>query len=262
MENIICELSNLQEVEAIMSGGSRATENFDEHSDYDLYVYLNSSLDEEKRRIILEKYCSYMEYSNHFWELEDDGVLKNGIEIELIYRNISDIDDSLDALVNKGQVSHGYSTCFLDNLLKSKVLFDKNDRINELRKKYQNGLNEQLLNKIIEYNAPIILDRLPAIYKQVEKAVKRNDIHSINHRLTEYFSIFYDILFAINHKTHPGEKRLLEYATKLDLLPKNYKKYIDNIFRNVFHNNTTMLDNLKHLSINLLDLLKEMNLYY
>lgn len=55
------EFSQLEQVEAIALGGSRAGQNYDQNSDYDVYVYLNSSIDEATRLKILSKYCSYME---------------------------------------------------------------------------------------------------------------------------------------------------------------------------------------------------------
>ena len=47
------ELSMLDEVEAIALGGSRAGENYDEKSDYDVYLYCTGAVSEEKRREIL-----------------------------------------------------------------------------------------------------------------------------------------------------------------------------------------------------------------
>ena len=52
------ELGSLSQVEAIALGGSRATGRNDEKSDYDVYVYITSSIDENVRRNILEKYCN------------------------------------------------------------------------------------------------------------------------------------------------------------------------------------------------------------
>ena len=64
------EFSQLEQVEAIALGGSRAGQAYDQNSDYDVYVYLNSPIDEKTRQIILSNYCSYMEIGNQFWELE------------------------------------------------------------------------------------------------------------------------------------------------------------------------------------------------
>ena len=51
------------------------------NTDYDVYLYVNSAISEEKRKNILQKFCSYMEIGNSFWEYEDNCVLNNGIEI-------------------------------------------------------------------------------------------------------------------------------------------------------------------------------------
>ena len=82
-QNLFKELEQLEQVEAIVLGGSRAGENYDKDSDYDVYIYLTVPVKEELRKEILSKYCSYMEIGNQFWELEDDCVLKNGIDINV-----------------------------------------------------------------------------------------------------------------------------------------------------------------------------------
>lgn len=46
---LIKELSELQEVESIALGGSRANEVYDEKSDYDVYLYVNNPIKEEIR---------------------------------------------------------------------------------------------------------------------------------------------------------------------------------------------------------------------
>ena len=54
------ELGRLSQVEAIALGGSRATGRNDEKSDYDVYVYITGSIDENVRKNILDKYCRWM----------------------------------------------------------------------------------------------------------------------------------------------------------------------------------------------------------
>ena len=251
VENLINEFKNLEEVDAIMLGGSRASGIYDENSDYDFYVYLNKPLAEIKRRDILSKYVQYMEFSNSFWELEDDGILNNGIDIEFIYREFNWIDEMLGNLVFKGYVSNGYSTCFLDNLLNSEVVFDKTGKIEELRNKYKKAISKDLFDKIIEKNFPIILDKMPSLYYQVEKAIKRNDLFSINHRVTAFFEMYFDIVFAVNETLHPGEKRLLETASNLDKTPQGMKHDFEELFSNLFQNNKNALIILEKMAISL-----------
>ena len=52
-----------------------------------------------------------MEIGNQFWELEDDCVLKNGIEIELIYRSLDGFDKELENIIMNHQAQN-----FLYNL--------------------------------------------------------------------------------------------------------------------------------------------------
>ena len=60
-QNLFKELEKFEQVEAIVLGGSRAGENYDKDSDYDVYVYLTAPINEKVRKEILSKYCSYME---------------------------------------------------------------------------------------------------------------------------------------------------------------------------------------------------------
>ena len=54
VEQLFKELSLLEEVESIALGGSRAGKNYDKKSDYDVYLYINSTINEEKRKNILK----------------------------------------------------------------------------------------------------------------------------------------------------------------------------------------------------------------
>jgi hypothetical protein len=56
----------------------------------------------------------------------------------------------------------------------------------------------------------------------VEKAVRRADLVSVNHRVAGLLASYFDILFACNRVLHPGEKRLIEQAARMcPSLPEN-----------------------------------------
>lgn len=111
VNNIFKELAGLEQVEAIALGGSRSGDNYDDKSDYDVYVYITAPISEEIRKNILNKYCSYMEIGNHYWEYEDNCVLNNGIDIDIIYRNLDDFCEGVSDVVEKYQAHNGYTTC-------------------------------------------------------------------------------------------------------------------------------------------------------
>jgi len=60
----------------------------------------------------------------------------------------------------------------------------------------------------------VLRDVLPAWAGQLEKAARRGDLISVNHRLAGLLASYFDIVFAVNRRLHPGEKRLLDAAVR------------------------------------------------
>jgi hypothetical protein len=79
-------------------------------------------------------------------------------------------------------------------------------------------------------NYPVLRTVIPAYAKQIEKAVAREDLVSINHRLAAFFASYFDIIFAVNRQLHPGEKRLVSLAlNNCKSLPTNMESDIHSI---------------------------------
>lgn len=93
------DFSKLSNVVAIALGGSRSGDSFDQSSDYDLYVYCAATPDITSRKRILNKHCHYIELNNHYWELEDNGTLNDGTDIDILYRNIDNFLSDLEDVV-------------------------------------------------------------------------------------------------------------------------------------------------------------------
>ena len=154
------ELANLEQVEAITLGGSRAGEFYDEKSDYDVYVYITSPISEETRRGILEKYCGYMEIGNQYWELEDNCVLKNNIDIDILYRELDGFCEGVADVAEKYRAHNGYTTCMWHNLLTCKIIYDKNGRLKKAKERFDIPYPDQLRKNISNYSAPAHIRRL------------------------------------------------------------------------------------------------------
>ena len=76
---------------------------------------------------------------------------------------------------------------------------------------------------------------MPAYPKQIKKALKRKDFVSINHRIAEFLASYFDLLFAINEVTHPGEKRLIQLCKKkCKILPENFEEDLNLLFLYMF----------------------------
>ena len=231
------ELSRLPQVEAIALGGSRATGRNDEKSDYDVYVYLTAPLEEAYRRVILSKYCSYMEIGNTFWELEDDVTLLDGIDMDIIYRNLEDFARGIASVVDDCTAWNGYTTCMWHNLITSRILFDRTGRLQKLQARYQIPYPQKLKENIISRNMNLLSGMLPSFDTQIQKAENRGDLVSVNHRVTEFLASYFDILFALNEMTHPGEKRMQDICTKeCTILPQHFDSNLNRLFGDMFRN--------------------------
>ena len=241
-------LQELPEIEAIALGGSRAGEDFDEKSDYDVYLYTTASIDENVRRELLSQFCSYMEIGNSFWELEDDCTLKNGIDIDILYRNLDDFTNDVASVVEGCNARTGYTTCMWHNLVTCKIIYDRDGRLQKAKDRFTVPYPEQLRRNIIEKNMKLLNSMLPSYDTQIKKAVLRRDLISMNHRTSAFFESYFDILFALNRLTHPGEKRMVELCKKnCEILPENFEENIKKLFDDLFANSDNVESDLKNL---------------
>lgn len=237
IEGLFQDFSNLAQVEAIALGGSRAGEVFDEKSDYDIYLYCTGEVTEEEKRPILEKYCSYLELSNHFWELEDNCRLKNGMDMDILYRNLDDFVLDVASVVEQKNARNGYTTCMWHNLCTCKIVYDANGRLTEAKRRFSVPYPQELKRNIIDRNCKLLYAYMPAYSDQIRKAVKRNDLVSINHRTAAFMESYFDVIFALNEQTHPGEKRLIRLAKeRCAILPNHFEENIQKLYSNLFIN--------------------------
>ena len=256
VKKLFDEFSGIMQVEAIALGGSRATGRNDEKSDYDVYVYLSDEVDESIRRNILEKYCKYMEIGNSFWELEDDVTLKDGIDMDIIYRNMTDFESMVSSVVDDCVAWNGYTTCMWHNLVTSKIVYDRNGKLKALQTKYQIPYPKRLKENIISNNMKLLSGMLPSFDAQIEKAENRGDFVSVNHRVTEFLASYFDIIFALNEMTHPGEKRMQSICSKeCKILPNNFDQNLNRLFDGMFRENISpvikdIVDEMKKVTEN------------
>lgn len=238
MRSVLEELKSYPQVEAIAIAGSRASGNNDSKSDYDVYIYSNSNdfLPEDIRNSIYSKYCSDIEVGNKYFEYEDNVVLNCGVSADIIFRSLEMIENIQRYVVDNCGARLGYTTAFWHTLMVSQVYYDKTGGFTAIQKKYDIPYPEQLRKNIIEKNMKMLSGVLPSYDKQIKKAVNRNDVVSICHRTTAYMESYFDIIFALNRMTHPGEKRLVNICKdKCKLLPKDFEENITSLYKNMYN---------------------------
>lgn len=246
-QELVDRFCTCESVEAIGLGGSRATGKADESSDYDLYVYLTGKTSRVRREAIFAGLFRVMEYDNMFWEQEDDGIFMDGTPIDILYRRIDDLDQSLRHVVIDHQAQNAYTTCLWNNLLNTKILFDRDGRLAALREKYTMPYPARLKEHIVRRPMALLFDGLPNYANQLKKAIARNDVPAMNHRAAAFVESYFDLLFGFNETTHPGEKRMLREAKTLPVVPESFEADIESLFSNLFTDSEAAIADLERI---------------
>jgi len=235
VEQLFQELCALDAVEALALGGSRAGEHFDAASDYDVYLYCTGQIPEDVRRDILSRYCDILEIGNHFWEYEDNCRLKNGADIDILYRNLDDFTAEVARVVERCQPRNGYTTCMWHNLLTCRIVYDRDGCLAKAQARFRVPYPPELKRRIVERDWQLLHSAMPAYETQLAKAVKRGDLVSVNHRAAAFLEAYFDLLFALNERTHPGEKRLIQLCREYcRILPARFEENLDRLFSDLF----------------------------
>jgi len=243
--------AELSEVQAVALSGSLRGEHTDSASDIDLYVYVHADIPVDVRTEIMERAggASRASMGLNFWGPGDEWFdAQTGIEVDMVYFRTQWMEDQIRRVMLDHQPSLGYSTCFPFTLRHSQVFYDPNKWFAGLQKICLQPYPEKLRENIIQHNVPVLRQIIPSYYFQIEKAVKRGDLVSINHRLTGLLASYFDILFALNRQLHPGEKRLVEkVVSTCELVPEHMEVEIDAVLTSAVSGSAELLGNLTAL---------------
>ena len=223
-------------VEAIALAGSHAASAVDPDSDIDLYVYITSVIPLSARVAVVENLgATRSDLNLQFWDLGDEWYdEETGIEVDVIYWATSWIEGQLDRVLVEHQASTGYSTCFWHTVRNSLILYDKSGWLHRLQEKSLVPFPEALRRAIIAKNHPVLRRVIPSYLHQIEKAIRRNDSVSLNHRVAAFLASYFDVLFALNRLPNPGEKRLLKTASEsCAKVPREMVNQVEGVLRAV-----------------------------
>jgi predicted nucleotidyltransferase len=211
------------QVEAVALGGSHSAGVADAGSDIDVYVFTRADIDTATRASIIAALggASRANIGMTFWGPGDEWFhAPSGIEIDATYFDATWLEGQLERVILQHQPSLGYTTCFWRTVKQARPLYDRGGWFAAMQQLSQAAYTEALRHNIIQFNHPVLRNVIPAYLHQIEKAVQRQDVVSVNHRVAALLASYFDILFALNRVLHPGEKRLLAYAqTECAMLP-------------------------------------------
>ena len=225
--------AKIPNVIAVALGGSRAVETFDGRSDVDLYVYSDGPVPLDARFEIARARSNEAEVGNTYWEPGDEWIETEPVlAVDVMFREREWIEEQLARVIDRHEASVGYSTCIWHNVRTARILFDRKGWLEALQLKACSPYPEPLVRAIVDKNLPILQATQSSYTAQIRAAIERSDWVSVNHRIAAFLASVFDILFALNGHTHPGEKRLLEHAQRLPHRPANLEAMIGALLEN------------------------------
>ena len=251
LQNIIDEYKKFDETVSIGIGGSSASKYSDNESDIDIYIFIEKDIDIKKRNKLVKKYSTKYETGCEYFGSGDEFLVdKLNKQLDIMYFNKDWFEDIFNSVWIKHTPSNGYTTCFLYTLSVLDIVYDKNNWLNNLKNALHTQYPKELEENIIKRNLALLKDKpFASYYEQINKAVKRNDLNSVNHRVSAFLASYFDIIFAKNKLLHPGEKRLVQYAIQnCKILPDDFEKNINNlILSNITQKIKTLDDMIEKL---------------
>lgn len=201
-------------VAAVAVGGSHASAAVDPLSDIDLYVYTPAPIAlHDRETLVAEMGASRADLNLQFWDLGDEWYdAETGIEVDVVYWDPAWVEAELARVWQEHQASLGYTTCLWRTIRHSQALFDRQGWFQDLQQRSMQPYPEPLRQAIIAKNHAVLRRVIPSYAHQIEKASRRGDRVSLNHRLAALLASYFDVLCAVNRVLHPGEKRLVAWT--------------------------------------------------
>lgn len=260
--NLAAELaghfSRLEGVEAVALAGSRVSQP-DPASDIDLYVYTRRDIPVSVREAIIDQVggASFANLGLNYWGAGDEWYhAQTGIEVDSMYFEADWMQARIESVMVAHHASEGYTTCFCYTVRNSKIFYDPNGWFARLQALTSQPYPEDLRRNIIALNYPLLRGIIPAYGHQAEKAARRGDLVSVNHRLAALLACYFDILFAFNRVLHPGEKRLVNLALeRCERVPENMADDVSAVLRSAGSGGEAFVSDLNRLLDHLDDLL-------
>lgn len=258
IQDIAARYAAMPGVVAVALGGSHGAGKADAHSDIDLYIYHRGQVPVSERRALAEERGKVTNVDTGYWGPEDGWLERtDNLHVEAVFRDVHDMQEYVTSRLERHEPGVGYSTAFLFTFQHSQALFDPTGWLQGMQEKVAQPYPDGLARAIMAHNLPLLRGLISSYPHQLETAVRRGDIVSVNHRLTEFLSSYFDILFALNRTYHPGEKRLLAYAESLTIKPAQFSGKMTRLLSFTAEKLNEMPAQVEQLTNDLTQLVKE-----
>lgn len=198
-------------------GGSVASGLADAASDLDLHVYVRdplASATERASRLAELADAGSLKVGITSWGLEDH-LRVGGLLVELVYVDLGHLEAEVERAYGEGLGGEAFVTAQFDYLASGRVLHDPAGALGRLRGWLLAGYPEPTRQRIVR-DTPFLLE---TYLVQLRGAQARGDLLYVQHRRYTVQTVFFNLLFALNRRYHPGEKRLLAHAAGCEIRP-------------------------------------------
>jgi hypothetical protein len=212
-------IAGLPGVVAASLGGSAAAGLADASSDLDLHVYWRGELaGAGERAASIGKVADEGSVvpDVRFWGLEDHFHI-DGQLAELVYVNLDDLQADVARAYGEGIGGEGFVTAQLFYVTNSALVLDPTGEVGALRARLLAGYPEPTRRLVVRDNPFLMRYYL----NHVRQAQGRGDLLFVQHRRYAVQMVFFNLLFALNRRYHPGEKRLLIHGAACDVAPRD-----------------------------------------
>lgn len=212
-------IGQIPSVVAVSLGGSAASGLADEDSDLDFHVYWAAPLAapaerEAILRPIADAGSLIVRPGEASWTLEDWLVVE-GQPVELIYVAWRDVEAEVGWAYDRGLTDDEFTTARLHNYAHGLALHDPSGALDAIQARLNQAYPAATRDLLLRREP----GRLELAMKQLRTAQGRGDLLFVQHRRYTVQSIFFNLLFALNRRYHPGEKRLLQHAERCPIRP-------------------------------------------
>lgn len=265
IKKILTALKTIKGVEAVVLGGSRAKGNYSEQSDIDIGIYYNDSsqLDlEGLNRVATELDDTHR--SNLITKIGEWGPWINGggwlciegVATDFLLRDLNKVSTVIDDCLNKKITidyqpghPHGFvNSIYVAETYYCKVLWDNNNLIGNLKNKitpYPLAIKTGIVNKFLweaGFSNTIAY-----------KGLLKDDIVYTTGCIYRVVSCLVQVIYALNETYIMNEKGSLTNIDTFNIIPKDFKRKVENIF----YTFTMDTKNMKNLIHELSDIVKE-----
>ena len=229
-DRVIEDLKSHPKIVGISLHGSLVSGDSDEFSDVDLDILLWRDWED------LKQMPNDLERLVKSWPEPDPEVLKKlryalnlGWEIRILGKYLFDfnfmpVEAFTRPRIEKVLSGEELDTLGIIDLVQGEILYDPRGLLAEFKRKlktYPQRLSERIVKKR--------LSDLHVDYFMFKKSAGRRDVSATSLYLARFFEDAGHLLFALNHKWHPGQKWLATNLAKLRLLPKDFAPLMERV---------------------------------